>query len=446
MDAANRPRHPRRALLAICLVILMVMAIGPTPASLLAQSPRDTLDRAITAMAVSQSSGKLVLVDNNRGNINLRRFDAHGLLDNSFGSGGIVESNLEGDARAYALALGPNDGVVVAGSTTIRGDTHFLVALYSSDGRRIANFDDDGQVITAVEGSGVARAVAIQPDGKILVAGTSYESVDAAAAGVGGGTVCCETRSSGVVIRYNRDGSLDTSFGDDGSVRVPRSHELAIDVELRALAIEDDGNILLAGTEHAPGATSDFLVLRLDPDGQELARSSLDYGGDQGASAMALQPDGKIVLAGYSGGYFAAVRLMPDLDPDRAFGGPSNVQDGRQLVAFVGGSGEGRAEAVRIQGDGKIVLAGVTKVGRDDETRFALARLEANGWLDHSFNGDGKRTFAFDSAPYNGGRFAQAFALGIGRDGKVWAGGRVCRVRFTECRPVQHVFSEAGED
>ena len=132
----------------------------------------------------------------------------------------------------------------------------------------------------------------------------------------------------------------------------------------------------------------------LDPTFSSDGKQTTDFGGNELATAMALQGDGKIVVVGYTGGAdsdFALARFSPNGKLDTSFSG-----DGKQ-VTDLGGTAD-RAQGVALQGNGKIVVvgfAGTQSPGGDDFGDLAVARYNANGSLDTSFSGDGKQTTDF---------------------------------------------------
>jgi uncharacterized delta-60 repeat protein len=244
-----------------------------------------------------------------------------------------------------------------------------------------------------------AEAVAIQSDGKIVAAGQ-----------VGG-----FRPNTGIgLVRYNTDGSLDSSFDGDGKLLTPNSGNLSI--AAHAMAIQSNGKIVVAGSA-LDSSIGKFALIRYNPNG------SLDtsFDGDgivltligerAGASAVAIQPDGKIIAVGsadigaeLSG--FALARYNADGSLDASFDG-----DGKVITDF-GASGAG-ANSVAIQSNGKIVVAGSTF----PNTGFALARYNTDGSLDASFDGDGKVVTPV------GDRNISASAVAIQPDGKIVAAG-----------------------
>jgi uncharacterized delta-60 repeat protein len=290
-------------------------------------------------------------------------YAAAGDLDTTFGTGGKVITDFpETDDEAFAVAIQPDGKIVVAGPTVVDGAVDFGLARYKLDGSLDVSFGTGGKVTTDFSGSqSIATAVAIQRDGKIVVAGL--------------------TDAGGVpdfaLARYNPDGSLDPTFGTGGQVTTDFSggNDQAFGV-----AIQSDGKIVVAGV-----ATIDFALVRYNPDGSLDTRFgtggkvTTDFSGDSDhAHGVAIQPDGKIVVAGTAGfAEFALARYNTDGTLDTGF-----RTDGKLTTDFSGGIEQ--AHGVAIQPDGKIVVVGVA--GED----FALARYNGDGTLDTSFSSDGK--------------------------------------------------------
>ncbi|MFN9437114.1 MAG: cadherin domain-containing protein, partial [Planctomycetota bacterium] len=262
-------------------------------------------------------------------------------------------------------------------------------------------FDGDGKVTTAVESfDDTARSVAIQSDGKIVVAGTSYiwgNAYDFA------------------LTRYNSDGSLDTTFDGDGKVttNLGSSHD-----EANSLAIQSDGKIVVAGYSYA-GSLADFALARYNSDGS--MDTTFDGDGkvttavgsfDDTARSLAIQSDGKIVVAGSSHNGsnwdFALVLYNSNGSLDTTFD-----FDGKVTTAV--GSSFDYAYSVAIQSDGKIVVAG--RILNGSNWDFALTRYNSDGSLDTTFDGDGKVTTDVGSSD------DEANSLAIQSDGKIVVAG-----------------------
>ena len=244
----------------------------------------------------------------------------------------------------------------------------------SSPGELDASFGGDGKQTTDFGDHDYGSAVAIQDDGKSVVAGRS-----------GAGST---------LARYRADGSLDPAFSGDGMVTEPGAPFSA-----RFVAIQADDKILVAGD-----SGTDFALARYLADGSldpAFAGGALttDLGGSDYARALAIQADGAIVVAGSSGGNFALARYSANGSLDRSFSG-----DG---LATTDLGGSDHAQAVAIQG-GEIVVAGVS-----DDDKFALARYGADG----SLSGDGTVTTPL------GGQTANAAA--IQPDGAVVVAGAI---------------------
>ena len=292
-----------------------------------------------------------------------------GDLDSSFSADGFVTTDIvSDDDLARAMAIQPDGKIVVAG-TTYESATHFIVLTrYLTDGGVDASFGTDGVVITTVDASN-ANDVEVQPDGKILVAGTWL----------------ADTTGTGILlVRYNADGSPDASFGDAGIVMddLSASHD-----GLASIAMQPDGKILVAGTiNDLPG--SDFLVMRYHTDGT-LDSSFSDDGiqitdieeVDTGGGDIAWQPDGYIVVAGCantgSSIDYVLIRYGPNGTLDPTFG-----TNGIVITALT--TGDDRPADIVLQPDGKIVIG-----GRTGPTLgwMAVSRYNPDGTLDGTFSG-----------------------------------------------------------
>jgi uncharacterized delta-60 repeat protein len=162
-----------------------------------------------------------------------------GTLDPTFGTGGIVTSNFPSLTRVYDVLVQPDGKSVVVGttpSTRPRGAGDFLVARYNANGTPDGTFGTGGHTSTDLLGDDLAKAVAVQPNtgGKILVAGISNDS---------------KTNSPFFALaRYNPNGSLDTSFGQTGKQGVGYvTTKLGSGSQEWAMAVQPDGRIILAG-------------------------------------------------------------------------------------------------------------------------------------------------------------------------------------------------------
>lgn len=230
------------------------------------------------------------------------------------------------------------------------------------------------------------------------------------------------------------------------TIRLPRIH--IEDLEIRcflsasyglATVIQPDGKTLVVGaTADLPDGNKDFAIARLNVDGTPDMSFSGDgqvvipfnllgaQGGVDVATCVAIQEDGKIVLGGYAqantkGDYdFAAVRLHADGTLDQTFG-----IDGRTTVAFqLGGDRYEQANGIAIAPDGKIVLAGTAVKSRSGDSDFAVARLTPSGFLDTTFDRDGKKTVPFNAG---GNKTDEGTAVVVQPNGAVVVAGSAQR-------------------
>ena len=340
-----------------------------------------------------------------------------GDLDPGFGSGGIARIS-----NPYAIAggVGQPDGKLLAIGF---GDAGFRLFRVSAAGLADATFGQGGVVETSftlpppvypvdsrfVQGKGLA----LQPDGLLVAVGS-------AGWGVPGLHSFGFDALEYALARYNADGSLDATFGDQGTIEIAFTDTIAY---AAAVLVQPDGKIVVAGTLRARQSTgqlspADFGVVRLDSDGSPdvsfgtAGRVTTDFGSDDQAFTMLLQPDGKIVVGGASGFDFALVRYGPDGTPDPTFG------DGGRVVTQVGGGGEGAA-AIATQPDGKLVVVGYARPPYPPGTggpNFALVRYDADGHLDPGFGSAGIVTSDF---------VGKASAVVVQPDGRLVVGGQV---------------------
>jgi uncharacterized delta-60 repeat protein len=391
------------------------------------------------------AAGSFASTSNKTGyNFALVQYNPNGSLDTAFGSGGKVTTDFKGLDDGIAdvviqgdgkiLAVGDADYGGVSGRTTT-DNFDIALARYNPSGTLDTTFGSGGKVTTAISTTpsttvswkndyDTARAVAIEPDGKILVAGTTYTAsglkfvllryntngvLDDTFGPVGSPGKVITSVSPGdnnaygltlqtvivngmpttkilvagsapgasVVVRYNLDGSMDTTFGSGGVATLTTGMKFDIYNNNRiggAIAVQPDQKIVIDGvaspTQTAP-ADRDLAVIRLNPDGSfdttfnakgptpGVATIGLSAANNQ-ACDVALQPDGKVLIAGaanYDGSSnwdTELARLNPDGTPDVTFGPNGN---GLVVQSFVASNYES-AESVALQADGKIVTAG----------------------------------------------------------------------------------------
>ena len=216
----------------------------------------------------------------------LVRYDVDGSLDATFGSGGIVTTDLGTDAdEARALVLQPDGKLVVAASTFVAGREVFALVRYADDGALDASFGVGGIVTTDFVGPPrAAHALVLQPDGKLVVAGErrAPQTNDIA------------------IARYDSDGTIDASFGTGGVAATNLEGDFETGL---AVVRQADGKLVVAG-QRSDGTVADFVLVRFDANGVLDADfagggSLTDFGGGPDAAlALAAQPDGKLVASG----------------------------------------------------------------------------------------------------------------------------------------------------
>ena len=342
---------------------------------------------------VLQPDGKLVAAgQSNNGSkpsvFTLVRYHANGSLDTSFGRGGKVTTAIgSGGSSASALVLQPDRKLVAVGSSKSGSVENgsvkesFALARYNPDGGLDTSFGRGGKVTTAIGlGDSAGYEVVRQPDGKLVVAGETD-----------GGLLPNGFRATDfALVRYNRDGSLDTSFGRGGKVTtvIGRSGSFA-----GALILQLDGRLVAAGSSTSNGLRYDFALVRYKRDGSldtsfgrgGKVTTAIGSGGSS-ASALVLQPDGKLVAAGQSSsasptsGVFALARYNTNGTLDTSFG-----HSGKVTTAV--GPGVSLAGSLVLRPDGKLIAAGSWETGSftkySTRTYFALVRYNPNGILDN---------------------------------------------------------------
>jgi len=339
---------------------------------------------------------------------------ADGDLDPLFGSGGMVMTDLgKSTDLAEAVAIQADGKLVVVGTTYKNNDfstEDFVVTRYNTDGTLDITFGNKGRVRTDFPGlAAVPSSVVIQPDGKIVVAGGAFPLFT--------------FLGNFEVVRYNPNGSLDTSFGDGGIVTtIFPAGSYAFDV-----ALQSDGKIIAVGTffvNFDPGEPSDtdFALARYNPDGTPDAtfgsggQVTTDFlGNEDDAFSVLIQPDGKIVAVGSANDPatfydFAAVRYLSNGTIDTSFGVAGKVRTDFKEGGF------DRARSAVLQPDGKIVAAGF-ETHNGGLQNFGILRYTSNGVLDTTFSGDGKAQIDFGSS------FQSVTKVLLQSDGKIIAVG-----------------------
>jgi uncharacterized delta-60 repeat protein len=296
---------------------------------------------------------------------------ASGAVDTSFGNGGYSTAPLGSWAGAVASVVQPDGKIVTAGEALVNGKYLLVSTRMNANGSLDSSYGNGGWMTVDMGGSAAGNAIALQPDGKIVIGGTGRGD---------GGTGPLALAA----VRLKSDGSLDQSFGTGGIATVP----IGSVAQATGIAIQSDGKIVLGGaavTDHHR-----FVVARLNANGS--IDSGFGNGGyttfspDGVAWGLVLQPDGRIVLAGEatSGGQrvYMAARVRSNGTPDSSFGG------GGIAMIPVGSNAWGMA--IARQPDGKLLVTGTAVSGSNV---VATARLNTNGTLDSSFGSGGIAKF-----------------------------------------------------
>jgi uncharacterized delta-60 repeat protein len=368
-----------------------------------------------TAVAV-QADGNVVVAGTSGSAIAVMRFNAIGGLDSGFGTGGTATASITNSNSASTVVVLGSGRIVVAGTGfSPHTGNDFEVARFTASGVLDTRFGSGGGVTTNFEGrvNAFANSIARDYSGNILVAGATTSAGDSLS-----------------LARYRSDGQLDTNFGDGGTVQItfnpylfgPRFGDGFV-------AVQRDNKILLVGTSIEPGTTNyDFALARLLPDG------SLDTTfGNNGrvttfseaqntdfapSGGVLIQPDGKIVVAGYLEDYGVfpyidkgeVVRYNLDGSLDTTFG-----TGGRS--SFTIPSNSGRITGLALEPGGKILLGGYAQDPSTGSNNYLLERLDSNGSVDTTFGTEGQVLTSFSTFFYYGAPFA------VRPDGRILAGG-----------------------
>ncbi|MBV9960492.1 MAG: FG-GAP repeat protein [Acidobacteria bacterium] len=363
---------------------------------------------------------------------------AAGELDMSFNNGGKVFTDFSNKYDvAYDMVVQPDGKIVVVGSThsdfTVWHD--FGIARYNSDGSLDTTFGTGGKVATNISLYDYAYGVALQPDGKIVVVGSTV-----AFDGVG--------QIDFAIARYNSNGTLDSTFGNGGKVIIDF---FTADDIAKEVVIQPDNKMVVGGEvrfSHPSVGDSDFGLVRLNSDGSldttfdgdgkvtTHIPSGLGWTNDS-LAALALTPDGKIVAAGASVDKFSMARYNPNGSLDTTFD-----TDGMLYSNFAGADNQTAPRAMVFQPDGKIITTGLINAPAYDT--LALARFNTDGTLDTTFDGDGIAT-----AIPPGNQPANITDIALTAEGKIVLSGYNNWVGFTAVRYLPNgsldtAFGERG--
>jgi uncharacterized delta-60 repeat protein len=328
--------------------------------------------------------------------------DGPGDLDTTFNGTGILTTSIgSGQDWGHGVAIQPDGKIVVVGRSNyddFNGKSYFAVARYTITGSLDTTFNHTGIVTTPIGNDAIAISVVSQSDGKIVVAGASEDNV---------GTYDL------AVVRYTITGVLDSTFNNDGIITTGIS---SIDDGGTSAAIQPDGKIVVAGISINNNGDNDFAVVRytitgnLDSTFNNTGIVTTPIGSDNDwGTSVAIQPDGKIVVGGRSSNNnndgFAIVRYTITGALDSTFNNTG-------IATTSLSSGDDWAYSVVLQPDGKIVAAGSSDYGRN----FAVVRYTVTGTLDSTFNHTGIVTTSIDHSGEGAG-------VALQPNGKIVIGG-----------------------
>ena len=348
-------------------------------------------------------------------------FTSTGALNTSFGNGGKFTWDIENGSKDFlnAIALDSNQQIVGTGFSYNGFNESIIVVRLHSDGTPDSTFGNNGIVKLTPAVTNEAYDVAIQPDNKIVIGGYVADGL---------------TPVKALIIRLNEDGSYDGSFGDNGVWE--GSPDPSYDVWGYSIAMQPDGKILLAGYQDVndddqfalgrilPGGSMD---VSFTPDGwivKNLTINNADI-----AHSIALQSDGKILLAGESNGEVAICRLNGDGSDDLDFADNGTFVD--PLLA-----NDDILYSIILQTDGRILAAGGGSI--DDNVDFLLLRLTTDGVLDSTFNTDGIVYTNFN------GSDDYAHSILLQTDNKIIAAGSAFASYWTDFAVARYGSSATG--
>jgi uncharacterized delta-60 repeat protein len=355
---------------------------------------------------------------------------AAGDLDMRFGNGGTVQTDFSGgDDYGFGVKIQSDGKVVVVGQSGVYPLFHTALIRYKANGALDRTFGNGGKIVAPLDpGGDGSTALAFQPDGKIVTAGSVIHNNFVLAF---------------VTARFNPDGTLDTTFGTNGSVQTTFGDSAA---EGNDVVLQPDGKIIVVGFSGAGSYTNNnnFALVRFNPDG------TLDQTFGSGgkvknvaasvATSAVLQADGKLLVGGtfQSGRGFTVARFNPDGTLDNTFGTSG-------VVTTPIGFGDAFSFGIGLLSDGRIVLAGYSDTTQDHD--FTLVCYASNGTLDQTFGNGGIATADF------GGTDDIAYALAVQPDNKIVLGGHsgiyptfnFALTRYTSTGQLDQTFGTSGK-
>jgi uncharacterized delta-60 repeat protein len=311
------------------------------------------LSPSIAGMMV-QPDGKIILTGYIRQGLDfpsgmVLRFNSDGTADSTFGDNGFKWWGLDCQLAVKSMATQSDGKILVVGTGTITNNLHVFRA--NADGTPDATFGSGGMVTKTIAGTTTAYSVLVQSSGKIVIGGFNRAATN--------------QPNQLVLLRVNPNGTVDNSFGPNGNGTVIGPEGVAT-----AMVQQADGKLLTTATNDPEGFSggpdTNMKVVRFSADGLldssfgTSGSATFDCGNNESGNVLTLQPDGKIVVAGYTrypiyipnetGGDWAIVRYTSDGAPDTGFG------NGGKAILNLKYRGQERLSSITIQPDGKIVV------------------------------------------------------------------------------------------
>lgn len=366
-------------------------------------------DAKAYGMAIQQDgkivlSGEVILDSFKYG---LARYNTNGSLDNNFGAQGVVTTTIGKNSFAKDVAIQEDGKIVQAGYIFVNGSYHAVAVRYLENGEMDAEFGENG--IAHLPALNNCMSVAIQSDGKIVLGGYKSDNF-----GLG---------------RLNSDGTIDTSYGENGYVmtQIQDLYGEASTSYISAIGAQKDDKIVAVGFLYSYNTYNDIAIVRYNTDGsldaefgnQGVVVSNIGGLSDFG-TAVTFQEDGKIIVGGHKENGFlpgipeydaVIIRLnAEDGSFDTTFG-----EDGAAIIHLT--EEATYVNDVAVQADGKIVITGAYVIYSEQKFDMYVARLNADGSIDTEFGDGGSRIFAFavtENAPQK---------IAVQEDGKIVIGG-----------------------
>ena len=347
------------------------------------------------------------------GELIVMRLNSDGTLDTTFGDNGYFSFLIGQETYGVESAITADGKIIVAGIEYVQDYTaDFMVLRLNTDGTLDTTFGTDGYTLVDIGGvDQITQALAVQPDGKILISGTSKD------------TETPNYNNAPTILRLNADGSLDETYGQNGFVQIAT---VFVDNELTTIKVQPDGKIIASGHfEQAFDGSSDFdvLLIRTDEDGNMdpdfgdngIVIQAIDLGIDD-SFGMDFDAAGNIYAAGFTSVAFTGalnmvlLKFLPDGTLDTSFGNNGFVQDATNEINY--------ANDLLVQPDGKVLACGGYGSNFGGTQDFVFWRYLSNGTPDPDFGTNGRVLSDIT------GNTEDCNSIALQGDGKILAAGK----------------------